>query len=332
MQTGFFKGLLFVAMLVLFVQCRKDDHVDLAVYVTGYEANADGVDVPKLWVNGVEKVLPLTFELKEIGASGGYPQAVYVQGSDVYVTGHEVRYGVSHPLVWKNNVLDWESVNQWSYAYDIYVDAKKAVYIAGRTYDNTLLKSGATILKNGAVTYLTNDNEDDYSFAFGLFADGNDMYAAGNKDESKAILWKNGNPAELGEGTAYSVYSTGGDVYVAGYLKNSKGNEEATLWKNGVASSLFDDSEISIAYSVYVSGNDVYVAGRYGDHATLWKNNVATDLGEGIAHAVYVSGSDVYVSGESGNRAVYWKNGIPTYLSDGTYYAIANDIIIAKGN
>src|SRR5690606_21748165 len=100
-----------------------------------------------------------------------------------------------------------------------------------------------------------------------------------------------------------SVYVSGSDVYVAGYVNNGT-KRVATLWKNGVAQDLAEATEGMIfvsANSVYVSGNDVYVAGYVGHIATLWKNGVAEDLSNRTtnsqANSVYVSGSDVYVAG-----------------------------------
>jgi len=114
-----------------------------------------------------------------------------------------------------------------------------------------------------------------------------------------------------------SVY----DVYVAGYEDN--GSETvATLWKNGTAQELINESVYAMTHSVYVSGNDVYVAGfesdGFSDVAKLWKNGIAEDLGDGtnsaVALSVYVIGDDVFVSGyvknsSDQNVATLWKNG-----------------------
>src|ERR1700679_3900152 len=51
-------------------------------------------------------------------------------------------------------------------------------------------------------------------------------------------------------------------VYAAGYEKNSSNIPVATLWTNGVATSLPDASNAGVATSMYVSGTDVYVTGN----------------------------------------------------------------------
>jgi hypothetical protein len=118
-------------------------------------------------------------------------------------------------------------------------------------------------------------------------------------------------------------------VYVAGWEGD---NEPATLWKNGVAQRLGDDSD-SAAMSVCVSGKDVYTAGYvwlnnhrgpdgHCGHATFWKNGAAQRLGNGFSYAqsVCVSGGDVYIAGTEDTqygwaRATLWKNGAASRVS-----------------
>ena len=122
------------------------------------------------------------------------------------------------------------------------------------------------------------------------------------------------------------------DVYIAG----CDGYGGATLWKNGVAQRLSDDSE---AFSVFVSGRDVYVAGEEyiqdGYYPMLWKNGVAQKLSNnyGRASSVYVSGQDVYVAGSESIQGrsypTLWKNGIAQHLSDGGIVSIASSVFVS---
>jgi len=147
-----------------------------------------------------------------------------------------------------------------------------------------------------------------------------DVYVAGGS-EIGVTLWKNGVAQTLSEtGSARSVFVSGNDVYVAGYVFKGY-NSIPTLWKNGVAQKL---SEKGFAESVFVSGNDVYVAGSLGDgEVVLWKNGVAQKFTEkGMARSVFVADNDVYVAGwvdderYGGMAAVLWKNGVRQNLTD----------------
>jgi len=165
-----------------------------------------------------------------------------------------------------------------------------------------------------------------------------------------AKLWKNGVEQILSDSaTAYSVYVSGNDVYVAGVR-----NSSPVLWKNGKMQVLIGDTTYGWANSVFVSGNDVYVAGyiggshySYGQRisvATLWKNGIVQNLTDGLkyseAKSVFVSGSDVYVAGlESptngygGARAVLWKNGVTQNLTDRTeHYSKANSVFVYEND
>jgi len=159
-----------------------------------------------------------------------------------------------------------------------------------------------------------------------------DVYVVGVSN-SKATLWKNGVKTFLSNSQSYakSVYVSGSDVYVAGYVGSGISDYKATLWKNGTAQTLY--SSASQATSVFVSGSDVYVAGITGTaprRAVYWKNGSQTTLtlptlSSGTtysteANSIYVSGSDVYVAGTSINNttsryATYWKNGTPQPFS-----------------
>lgn len=148
--------------------------------------------------------------------------------------------------------------------------------------------------------------------------------------------------------------TTNSDVYIVGIVNN-----KATLWKNGVATTLAASSAKTTGYSVYVYGTDVYVAG-YGTDvnngngvAILWKNGVASTLAAtnpgAEANSVYVASGTVYVAGYSivlyqnnqdypdngvlsYNVATLWINGAPTILSDGNKAFFDNNGILKDGD
>lgn len=125
-------------------------------------------------------------------------------------------------------------------------------------------------------------------------------------------------------------------VYVAG----TEGNV-AKYWNNGIATSLSDGTNLTLATSIFVKGSDVYVAGIEvlgggSSVAKYWKNGIVTDLSlsdgttSGEANSIFVHGSDVYVAGYDNGAAVIWKNGTPIYLTDGTESASANSIFVKE--
>jgi len=185
---------------------------------------------------------------------------------------------------------------------------------------------------------------------------GKDVYIAGTgikKEQgssfSAAKLWKNGKDQYLttdyNGGTAWSVYVSGKDIYVAGHeFKGRFGlsgvpNGVAVLWKNGVRQDLTDGTYSASAFSVYVSDNNVYVAGfecvKSGEYeqrvAKLWKNGVEQNLADAYgatATSVFVSNNDVYVAGNGLDGAKLWKNGEMQYLTDATFDTYASSVFV----
>lgn len=122
-----------------------------------------------------------------------------------------------------------------------------------------------------------------------------------------------------------------GGVYIAGYQADSAtSRDQATFWKNGVATTnQLPGNNSYYALAIALSGNDVYTTGYENGNTSspcqVWKNgqhqyslgDAYSNHGNGIA----VSGSDVYVAGSTsenipGNSyAVIWKNSNPSILT-----------------
>jgi hypothetical protein len=141
-------------------------------------------------------------------------------------------------------------------------------------------------------------------------------------------------PIEESATTNIPTTTTDGvDVYLAGIQFDATGKAVATVWKNGIATSLSNSSNPqTVANSVFVFGADVFVGGTVFDTttgnniATIWKNGVPTTLGNGngysLVNSVFSYGTDVYASGWeriSGGvkKATVWKNGVATTLGNG---------------
>jgi hypothetical protein len=180
---------------------------------------------------------------------------------------------------------------------------------------------------------------------------GPDIYVAGyetlhtdfDQNFKVAKVWKNGvataltNPTgtnDIGDAVANSVFVSGKDVFVAGWIFD-KDNFYATLWKNGVATRL--SQKTSYAQSVFVVGEDVYVAGydypaSAQENAVVWKNGVRMPLANNVSNAVllvalsvYMDGSSMYVAGADDGNAITWVFGAESSISKP--YGYANQII-----
>jgi hypothetical protein len=264
-----------------------------------------------------------------------------VAAVDVYAVGYESNNaGIKVIKLWKNGVAT--SITSGVYQAipkSLYVSGTD-VYVAGNE-NNAANISVAKVWKNGVATNLTDGVS--YGEANSVFVSGTDVYVAGSQINTLK-LWKNGIATNLSIG-AYpkSVFVSGTDVYVVGDRLDATQHSYATIWKNGVSTSLTNNIYGSIASSMYVSGADVYVSGaeidsnQYGI-AKIWKNGFATNISNatnGGVNSVFVSGIDVYVAGSGRDGAVgtpnlakVWKNGVVTNLTNGPQFANANSLYV----
>jgi hypothetical protein len=219
------------------------------------------------------------------------------------------------------------------------------VYVAGVEFGAT--QYAAKIWKNGVATSLTNGAND--ASANSIFVSGTDVYATGwenNGTVNQPKLWKNGIASTLTStcgGDGWSVFVSGTDVYVAGTACNSAlPNNQVTVWKNNVPTTISNSTFNVDARSVFVSGTDVYVAGWEERSSSLviakmWKNGVETALTSGsvaFVYSIFVSGTDVYVAGAEDNGPVgytakIWKNGVAIPLTSGTNDASAYAVYVS---
>ena len=88
-----------------------------------------------------------------------------------------------------------------------------------------------------------------------------------------------------------ALYSTKTDVYVAGYPQINSYYAKATIWKNGVATTLSDGTEETSINAICLVNKDCYVGGT----TAIYDNSKPYPL-------------------KTRYKATIWKNGIPTYL------------------
>ncbi|MDB5159421.1 MAG: hypothetical protein JWR50_4128 [Mucilaginibacter sp.] len=123
------------------------------------------------------------------------------------------------------------------------------------------------------------------------------------------------------------------DVYVCGTVLVAPSFTQATVWKNGIPTTLSTDH--SSVFGITSQGKDVYALGEDRNGSCYWKNNVRVQVENNktnySAGKIAVLGNDVYTAGFVDSTAAYCKNGIITKLTSPSGYAIANGLAI-KGN
>jgi hypothetical protein len=164
-----------------------------------------------------------------------------------------------------------------------------------------------------------------------------DVYAAGISKSGaaqKAVLWRNGTPVELTDGTmpalAFSVAVDGSRVFVAGQQENTAGIEVAMVWTYDASMpftagsftpwALTDGTKDAKVDDILVTGSQVYASGYESNGlvnvAKVWKPSLtssylpgtapAAELSDGAytaeANLLVASGTMIYVGGydESG--------------------------------
>ena len=195
-----------------------------------------------------------------------------------------------------------------------------------------------------------------------IFVSDTNIYIIGNEADTNSMywyysfaaqgyLWHNGSKQYLTNTTqwssANSITVVNGDVYIAGYASTStdlsNSRDIATLWKNGVAQSMGQDTIDTYAYSVSVEDTNVYVVGRKFVYnyppprsrniGVVWKNGEELfTIDDGTAGFfprqwyftdIKVVNGEIYVIGYVRQdfdsprlRAIILKNGVLQYLTE----------------
>ena len=166
------------------------------MYVAGYYRNSAVQDVAFYWVNNASGLNVLT------GTAGSNAQAVYYDGSRVYIAG---RYLTSTAAYWEEGVSAETQLNTvGGQAYGIFT-ASGSVYTAGDYFDLGLPgkraawwlddSSGQTDLFGTDPLYPTT--------AYDIMVVGSDVYITGTQNTgvmAEAVYWKNGSVVSLQPG------------------------------------------------------------------------------------------------------------------------------------
>jgi hypothetical protein len=213
------------------------------VYVAGFEYNAAWKTIAMLWVNG--EATPLTD-----GEDHAYAHSVYVSDDGVVYVAGVIGYPYGKAMLWVDGEAQQLNDGNNGAAYSVFVTGSgpnKNVYVLG----SEDFGSFATLWKNATPQTLTN-----LIFPQAVFVSDGDVYALGHTLTGLAAgVWKNGVIQSVGDGNSFprvhSLYVSGGDTYVAGYVENDDG-ARPTVWKNGKARYLEPKTSDIIAYGVFV--------------------------------------------------------------------------------
>jgi hypothetical protein len=210
------------------------------VYITGYESNPNPAwKIGKIWKNGSQKtLLPATTSLNCIATD------VIVSGSDEYAIGYYELGFYKSGCYWKNGTkVDLTPTSAFgTMPVNAIAITANDLYIVGARTLGSSTPTFAVVWKNGVKTDLTSG---------------------------------------VSNAEALDVCVSGNDIYVAGYEYNATVSV-AKYWKNGTAVILSNGTGNASARGITVVGTDVYVCGRDGNTATVWKNGVATSLPNGV--------------------------------------------------
>ncbi|MDR1357275.1 MAG: T9SS type A sorting domain-containing protein [Tannerellaceae bacterium] len=267
------------------------------VYVTGfYRPNSVASTRYIMWKNNVLTEFP----------TGEFPTSVFVSNNDVYLAGSvSINFGKQKAAFWKNGV---PTIFPNSISSEYVVAIGRAIHVVGNDVyvlgdvEREKTKRIIRLWKNGTPTNITDGETDFDPWATALFVDGSNVYVTGH--DNGAHLWKNGTHTPLpGDYQTTSVYAHNNNVYVTGYRESSS---NAILWTNGVAATTAGAQFNSVHGSgndIYIAGQ------RDGYGATLWKNGIPTTLStpESKALAVFVGDGSTSAEGirEDGGGLFY---------------------------
>lgn len=264
------------------------------VYVPGSCQPIGGGDhsTPVYWKNGVitQLQIPVSSPLT------AYTDGIAISGNDVYIGGtinNNHTGNAADAGYWKNGVFTSlaDPANYYnSSAWNIAVSGSD-VYVCGGIDLNDGGGQKAVYWKNGVLHALTESS--DFAWATKIYVQNNDVYVLYDQITTGTTImqshyWKNGAdvqlPTDLDGSYAWDMQINGNDAYIVGNTSHqvsaSVVHNEAVIWKNNVAHTLFDggNSENGYAYAVTVSGSNVYIAGQAGADQGYWKNGVVVKI------------------------------------------------------
>ena len=263
-------------------------------------------------------------------------------GTQVYIAGAELEYGIAKPRVWKADGSPyWKGTNRWSSAYDMVLHNGNPL-VAGRMYDGTDSVASITDISDPAhpaVTYLYKITPPvTAAVAQALCSESGKVYAAGYKENGStqtAFLWTlpdGGTVSEVELGPMQANVTTldtslsiagvciqGGSVYVAG----------KKLWKvDGTTVTEINVPDAAIITAVCAHGTAVYAAGKkMNADPAVWKI-------EGASASLYttfsVNGSNIYALCAFGSTLFAAGQTYDGGIFKSVWWSIADDLTVTE--
>ena len=312
---------------------------------TGF-AGLTGKEFSQVWADG-RYYRYFAGDDKPAGSGFTRANSIYVNGSDVYMTGHDQ---CNRAIIWKNGIVQQLENDVVSQATAMFI-RHNDVYVVGTR--GTGNGRRPVLWKNGEAHPLSEKNGDESWVPRSVFVD------LTNKGEITVTGYTIKDPYKVGHTAIFwkGILSdtikkieekiVGKDAWLTGKYRFFMANDNIYIIKITDASvefkkineKVFRKFNIRIAdnneneedrVKFWVYGVDLYVTATINDQAKLWKNGVEQKLETfedpetlaGVAtsaHHVYVFDDDVYVLGMRGKyktggvlnpeTCVLWKNG-----------------------
>lgn len=247
------------------------------------------------------------------------PSQPNIQKTDVYVAG--VIYNSSTPTsacYWKNEQVTNLGISGIeSFASDIAI-LNNDVYVVGYTTQTGSSTKRAALWKNGVLKYLTTTEgyansatiHNSVVYVVGEMLDANGQY--------KAFLWNSGTDAVTNLSTSLSyannIQYQSGEQLITGSI-----NFQATVWKNGVASTINEPTyDPSVLIGIAVKGSSYYLLGSRSNNTNgsnengywIQTNNSNTFTGGsnfgllGYANLISIKGDTLLLAGQTNSGGI----------------------------
>ncbi len=354
-MKSFFKTFVFIFISILAFSCSNDDEPAPIPAPTPIAsgpasdlfaiASTNGSILPPFVYKNTTKTNIVTAANERATLT-----SIYVNGGDVYITGNVTTttagLDFQQACYWKNNVkVNVSHAVPAAGGNKAIVEAIAVVgtevYTTGNISPTVGSPSRILLWRNGASSFVSELSSSVYYYATSISVFGCDVYVSGNgfvRDDSQAIVWKNGVRTELSAGITEveTVIANSSGVHALFVEFGSGRISNLKYWKDGEVTTI--SSQLPSIGEMSIKGNDVYISGAEKTSATAatkacyWKNGIKTELIDGnnkIAGEIKLGiNGDLFIAEKTlhYDALSYWKNGIKATLGNSTDVFMGFDI------